>query len=181
MAISFVNIPNGVKAQSHGEIAGAGLYQGIRSGQLNQNEFVDLATRLNHNVEASTAGDARPRNGGVMAQAAVDMAEAQATQQRIQEYQKLLNEYQQGDQQPQQKLRDGVDGRQHEQLIQLYNGVRNGQIDASEAAGSLRDSRGVSQARGQASADGELSAQDQTNLNGRLNQNSQNLANRTAN
>lgn len=181
MAISSISIPKNHLAQAHGEQASPGLYQGVRSGKLNQNEFIDLATRLNHNVEASTAADSRPKTGQVFTDAAVDQQETIATQNRMAEYQKLLTEYQQGDQNPQQQLRDGVDGRQHEQLIQLYNGIRNGDIDAKEAVGSLRDSRGVSQARGQAEADGSLSQQDQTNLNGRLNQSGQNLAQRSSN
>ncbi|MBI3925220.1 MAG: hypothetical protein HY319_06740 [Armatimonadetes bacterium] len=173
------------------------LYDGVRSGQLNQKEFVALASRLNQTVEGAASARARSELsratqpsgltglvgaiGGAVSQQATDMEAAQQTYGRIKEYSELQREFLQGDQHPDTELRDGVDGRLHEQLIQLYNGIRNGSISREEAAAQLGEYVQVSRLRAEQGADGVVTAREQANVDGRLDASAAHLEERRTN
>ncbi len=148
------------------------LTHGAKTGALNKNEFTYLGNYMNETE----------RLRGLYGKDGLSPSESAILARRQQSYDKMYQKYSYGDYHPRTTARDGIQQRQINQLGNIYDGARSGQMTGRETLGALREQNGISHQkgvyqRGGFFTRGHLNGGERSALHGRLNQSGANINN----
>jgi len=121
--------------RDHGNM---GLIHGAKSGYLNRDEFVNLGNYANETE----------RMRGLYNKGGLNPRERMLLGRRQKSYDRMYQRYSYGNYHPRTYARDGVQGRQINQLNRIYGGARSGELTGREGLNALREQKGISYQKG---------------------------------
>ncbi len=131
-------LPPWQSKQSWGDQQSNNLINGVKSGQINRNEFNHLHT---YQLETERLR-ARYAEGGL------SKAEQRVLAARERTYDRLYNKYSKGDHNPNVKPRNEYQQRQLDQSNHIFNGLSNGLITRGEGNYLINQQKGISRTIG---------------------------------
>lgn len=114
------------------------LNYGAKAGYINRDEYVNLGNYMN---ETNRLKGIYEKNG-------LSPQERETLANRQRQYDQMYQRFSYGDFHPRTTARDGIQGRQLNQLNRTYSGLRNGSVTMNEGQNLLQQQQGISRQKG---------------------------------